>query len=112
MGNNYEVCPNCAGELITEVRCDGRCEKVWKIEELRKLLGDEDVTEDPGDCLTCGASFQWVRPGKSQATCECWSICSIHGKGAISYHPEGIVQNISGYFCVQCWLELDKELKR
>jgi len=66
---------------------------------------DDCLAEDPGDCPTCGASFQWVRPGKSQATCECWRICSIHGDGAISYHPPGVVTNVSGYFCVQCWLE-------
>ena len=36
----FTICPKCAGPLITEMRCDGRCRKVWKIEELQKLLGE------------------------------------------------------------------------
>ena len=66
-------------------------------------LYDQILDEDPGRCADCGAPFQWVRPGKSQSTCECDLKCPIHGPGAIQYHPVGHpVPNMGGWFCLQC----------
>ena len=41
----FTVCPKCAGELIIEIRCDGRCGKVWKVEELERLLVETVITD-------------------------------------------------------------------
>jgi len=57
---------------------------------------------DPGKCGRCGALYEWVRPGKSQDTCDCWSICPVHGQGAIQYHTEGERPSIAGYYCMKC----------
>lgn len=62
----------------------------------------DDDWGDPGTCADCGAPFEWVRPGKSQPTCACWTRCGVHGLGAIQYHPEGEVSGLSGYFCRAC----------
>lgn len=32
------------------------------------------ANEDPGECARCGHPFEWVRPGKSQPTCDCWEV--------------------------------------
>lgn len=37
----FTICPKCAGELIVRMECDGRCGKMWTLDQLRKLLGDE-----------------------------------------------------------------------
>ncbi len=61
---------------------------------------DETLSQDPGKCSDCGAPHQWVRPGKTQETCECSLKCPRHGEGAIQYHTKG---NPTGWFCDKCW---------
>ena len=78
------------GDLLTEAECI--C-----------TTDDDFFTGDPGRCPECGAVWEWVRPGKAQPTCECWSNCSEHGVGMIRYHPEGEVERVSGWFCEKCW---------
>lgn len=65
----------------------------------------DDEWGDPGNCAECGAPAHWVRPGKTQLNCRCWTKCHKHGLGAIAYHPENEfedIKNLSGYYCVQC----------
>ena len=37
-----------------------------------KKCCDEGDEEDPGTCIHCGKTFQLIRPGKSQPTCDCY----------------------------------------
>lgn len=83
------------------------CRLIATVRELRKALELTSDTEDPGRCLDCGAAFHLVRPGKSQPTCTCWQTCPAHGENAIQYHPEGVVPQMSGYFCLKCEQESD-----
>jgi hypothetical protein len=62
----------------------------------------QEFTESPGSCPDCGIALQWVRPGKVQTQCDCWTFCPVHGRGAIQYHGEGVVPGLSGYFCLHC----------
>lgn len=70
----------------------------------RVYTTDDDffADTDPSRCPECGAVWQWVRPGKAQPTCECWSNCDEHGVGMIRYHPEGEFARLSGWFCAEC----------
>jgi hypothetical protein len=57
--------------------------------------------EDPGRCGRCGTPHEWVRPGKTQPTCECNNFCYAHEPAVrIEYRTTGRIQ---GYVCPSCF---------
>jgi hypothetical protein len=57
--------------------------------------------EDPGTCHWCGVPHEWVRPGKTQPTCECHEYCRAHEPPVrLEYRTEG---QIRGHVCPVCW---------
>jgi hypothetical protein len=58
--------------------------------------------DHPGYCPKCGTQFVMVRPGKSQATCDCHETCVKHGRNKIIYHGPDDFMQTQGYFCADC----------
>lgn len=57
--------------------------------------------EDPGKCTKCGVAHEWVRPGKTQPTCDCHDYCYCHqGPVRLEYRTAGMIQ---GHVCPVCW---------
>lgn len=58
---------------------------------------------DPGRCWYCGEEFQWVRPGKSQATCMCSIVCEYCGGEKSLYSSEDTPHEpFAGWLCSDC----------
>ena len=53
-------------------------------------------------CPDCGRAHEYVRPGKTQPTCDCHERCPVHGPNMVVYHPPGEYGRTSGYFCAEC----------
>jgi hypothetical protein len=51
-------------------------------------------------CGWCGRQHEWVRPGKTQPTCDCDDFCGQHRDTRFEYRTEGSLQ---GYICPKCW---------
>lgn len=63
--------------------------------------------EERAWCPICGMAHEFVRPGKTQPSCDCDTICPACGEKTIKYHTEDEVKdseypNVSGYFCSKC----------
>ncbi len=57
--------------------------------------------EDPGTCSRCGTPHEWVRPGKTQPTCDCHNFCYAHNQPVrIEYRTGGMIR---GYVCPECF---------
>ncbi len=77
--------------------------------EVSAQVGDD--WGDPGRCPTCRSSHVWVRPGKSQPTCDCQETCPVHGPHKIVYHALAeVAPNLSGYFCADCFAPQPEEV--
>lgn len=73
--------------------------------------GPPDVT-----CSDCGERHEWLRPGKTQPTCDCHLKCRVHG---VEYeyrgedHPANVAARkakigmIMGYHCPSCEADWD-----
>lgn len=59
--------------------------------------------EEKAWCAECGAPHQFVRPGKTQPTCNCDITCP-YCKGEFKYYgePDPKWPNVSGWFCPKC----------
>ena len=106
-----EPVPGCVMRLETAV--DGRWYIRWvaddvpkvskNYEDNMKVAGFGPFPEEPDAwCPDCGAKHEYVRPGKTQSTCDCHETCPIHGKNKIVYHVPGEFTQIQGYFCAEC----------
>lgn len=60
---------------------------------------------DPGTCSRCGVPHEWVRPGKTQPTCDCHNLCHSHTPPIRLEYVSGHMVN--GYLCPIC----DERLK-
>ena len=81
--------------------------------------------DDPNDCgatcARCGQSHEWVRPGKTQPTCECDVTCWLHDEPVrFEYRSEDHPANVAakkigygmglGYHCPRCEAAHDAQL--
>lgn len=77
---------------------------------------------DPGvSCADCGLPHEWVRPGKTQPTCDCAFICREH-KTPLTYRGEDHPANVTakaagvgmslGYHCDACEAEWDAKVSQ
>lgn len=58
--------------------------------------------EGPGRCPECDASWKWVRPGKSQPTCDCQDKCGLCGTMRGYFSVGEIAKNVGGFLCPKC----------
>ena len=58
--------------------------------------------QDPGTCSECNEPFEHVRPGKTQATCDCQDKCEDCGMKRAHYAPGEIAAQRSGFLCANC----------
>lgn len=57
---------------------------------------------NPGRCLYCGKSWEWVRFGKSQPTCRCQDKCPNCGTLREHFVVGEIAKNLGGFLCPVC----------
>ena len=67
--------------------------------------------EDAGTCPECDATRELVRPGKSQATCDCQDKCPDCGMMRSLFSPGEVAKNMSGFLCPNCDSDDDKHAK-
>lgn len=62
--------------------------------------------EDPGSCAWCGTTYEHVRPGKSQPTCDCHLFCHAHNPPIkLDYRAEGQIQGWACPVCNKDWFD-------
>lgn len=57
---------------------------------------------NPGRCAECSEPYEWVRPGKSQPTCDCSYKCPFCGAMRRHYSIGEIAKNMGGLLCASC----------
>lgn len=86
------------------------------------MSGDFFSGEEPDTyCGDCGEPHEWVRPGKTQPTCECEWFCTAHNPPVRRHyrgenHPVNIMARLKGWgmslgeHCAECHKEFDQEM--
>lgn len=86
-------------------------------------MGDFFSGDAPGAwCARCDQQHEWVRPGKTQPTCDCADHCWAHGNIGVplEYRGEDHPANVAskkighgmglGYHCPTCEAEHDAQI--
>jgi hypothetical protein len=70
----------------------------------RNKMLKEWFDEDPGYCPNCKKNWEWVRPGKSQPTCDCHNFCYAHNPPVkVEYRASDDPSRITGEVCPKCF---------
>jgi hypothetical protein len=65
-------------------------------------LKDRFFDHDPGSCPECKKKLEWVRPGKSQPTCDCQDKCPTCGTMRRHFAFGELRERIAGFLCPKC----------
>jgi hypothetical protein len=82
----------------------------WSGDEQRARAFAGDLLDQPLPCRQCGKTWEIVRPGKYQPTCDCQDACPDCGTMRRHFAPGEISESQSGFLCPEC--DADKPMRQ